>query len=360
MRIEGHRLVGGPGDKVAFKPTPNVGGAIVPEYLILHSTNSDTAHAALTWLLKRGTFASTHVVIDRDGSINQLASFDREAWHVGRSRWEKRENLNRYSIGVSLVNAGPLARSGEFWVSPRGIRYPSADALVATHKFEEVSRGWHQYTPQQLEAASAVASAIFQHYRLKDVLGHEDVSPGVKFDPGPSFPMSWFRARAVGGPVRDEPAERIPTGKPVKLFYSYAHEDEEFRKELVKHLSILRRKGIIEDWHDRKIVPGQEWKAEIDKGMEAAHVILLLVSSAFLTSDYCYDIELKYAMDRHARGDAHVIPIILRPVDWKGAPFDHLQALPPGAKPITKWRPKDEAFFEVALGIRKVVDQLTL
>ncbi len=126
----------------------------------------------------------------------------------------------------------------------------------------------------------------------------------------------------------------------------------------MKHLSILRRKGLIDDWHDRRIVSGGLWSTEIDTHLQAARVILLLVSSDFLASDYCYDNELKLAMARHARGDAHVVPVILRPVDWEGAPFASLQALPPEAKPISTWRNADEAFFEVALGIRKVIDQL--
>ena len=123
----------------------------------------------------------------------------------------------------------------------------------------------------------------------------------------------------------------------VEVFYSYSHRDEELREELERHLSILKRQGVITAWHDRKIGAGTEWKGQIDTHLNTAHVILLLISSDFLASDYCYDIEMRRAMERHAAGDARVIPIILRPVSWKGAPFEKLQALPKDAKPVTSW-----------------------
>ena len=124
---------------------------------------------------------------------------------------------------------------------------------------------------------------------------------------------------------------------PVTLFYSYAHEDEALRDELENHLSLLRRQGIISSWYDRQIVPGTDWSREIDVHLNAASIILLLISPDFLASDYCYSVELDRAMARHRDGEAHVIPIILRPVDWQGAPFASLQGLPRDMKPVTTW-----------------------
>ena len=146
---------------------------------------------------------------------------------------------------------------------------------------------------------------------------------------------------------------------PIRLFYSYSHQDEELRKELENHLSLLQRKGLIAGWHDRMIGAGDEWKGAIDKNLEEAHVTLLLVSSSFLASDYCWDVETKRAIERHDRGEARVIPIILRPCDWRGAPFGKLQALPRDGKAITSWANKDEAFTNVALGIRQAVEAMT-
>jgi len=146
---------------------------------------------------------------------------------------------------------------------------------------------------------------------------------------------------------------------PIRLFYSYSHQDEELRKELENHLSLLRRKGLISAWHDRMIGAGDEWKGAIDKNLEGAHVILLLVSSSFLASDYCWDVETKRAVERHDRDEAKVIPIILRPCDWQGAPFGKIQALPRDGKAITSWSNRDEAFTDVALGIRRAIEATT-
>ncbi|HJZ80302.1 MAG TPA: toll/interleukin-1 receptor domain-containing protein, partial [Pyrinomonadaceae bacterium] len=129
----------------------------------------------------------------------------------------------------------------------------------------------------------------------------------------------------------------------IELFFSYAHEDEELRNELAKHLRLLERRKVISAWHDRRIGAGKEWEQEIDTRLNQAHLILLLVSSDFLASDYCYDVEMKRAMERHETGDARVIPVILRDVDWRGAPFSKLNALPTDGKPVTAWPNRDAA-----------------
>jgi hypothetical protein len=141
---------------------------------------------------------------------------------------------------------------------------------------------------------------------------------------------------------------------PIRLFYSYSHKDESFREELETHLAILRRKGIIQEWHDRKLDPGDEWRKEIEEQMEAADVILLLISPDFVASDFCYEQELASALERHGRGEAVVVPIILRPVDFEASPFARLLALPTDARAVTVWENRDEAWLSVARGIRKV------
>src|SRR5579864_7896233 len=115
----------------------------------------------------------------------------------------------------------------------------------------------------------------------------------------------------------DEQQEAAST---VTLFYSYAREDEILRAQLEKHLSSLRREGLIADWHDRQIVAGTDWAYAVSEHLRAASVILLLISSDFLASDYCFSIEMQQALERHKGGEARVIPVILRPVDWQRAP----------------------------------------
>ena len=146
--------------------------------------------------------------------------------------------------------------------------------------------------------------------------------------------------------------------KALKLFYSYAHKDERWRKRIETHLSMLQRQGFINGWHDRNINAGAAWASEIDTHLTTADIILLLISPDFLASEYCYSIEMKRAMERHYAGEARVIPIILRPTDWKSTPFEQLQVLPSNVQPVSRWQDRDEALLDIVTGIRKTVDEL--
>lgn len=144
------------------------------------------------------------------------------------------------------------------------------------------------------------------------------------------------------------------------VFFSYSHKDEPLRDLLADHLSLMIRQGEVTAWYDREISAGDEWKDKIDEHLNNADIILLLVSANFLASDYCYDVEMNLAMQRHKTGDARVIPIILKPVDWSNAPFSKLQTLPKNSKPITSWKNMDEAMLSVARGIRQAIDGIEL
>lgn len=144
----------------------------------------------------------------------------------------------------------------------------------------------------------------------------------------------------------------------IELFTSYSHNDEKLRDELENHLSLLKRQGVIESWHDRKIDPGKEWKKQIDEHINIANIILLLVSADFIASDYCYANEMVRALERHEKKEAIVIPIIIRPVDWKRSPFAKLQALPKDGRPVTTWQIRDEAWVNVVEGIRHAIDEI--
>jgi TIR domain len=145
----------------------------------------------------------------------------------------------------------------------------------------------------------------------------------------------------------------------IRVFYSYAHEDKALRDELEKYLMALKRQGLIEPWHDRDISAGKDWKHEIDTYLNRAQIILLLISKNFIHSDYCYGIELSRAIQRGKANEATIIPILLRPCDWEELSFSEYQVLPKNQQPISSryWRNQDEAFREVAKGIREVVQQ---
>jgi len=146
--------------------------------------------------------------------------------------------------------------------------------------------------------------------------------------------------------------------EPVDLFYSYAHEDEALRDELAGHLKIMERRGVLRPWHDRSIVSGQQWDTEINEHLLKADLVLLLVSKDFINSDYIWSNELDVAMKRHAKGEANVVPVMLRAVDITDAPFAALQGLPTDLKPVTSWTNRDEAWTNVAMGIRRTVEQI--
>jgi hypothetical protein len=148
--------------------------------------------------------------------------------------------------------------------------------------------------------------------------------------------------------------------KPVQIFCCYAREDQELLIKLHRHLHPLRRQGLVEIWADIDISPGADWQKAITQYLNTAQIVLLLVSKDFIASDYCYSIEMQRALERHEEGTARVIPIILCPVYWEGAPFSKLQVLPTGARPIIgrEWHNVDEAFTDVAHGIHKAVEEL--
>jgi hypothetical protein len=145
---------------------------------------------------------------------------------------------------------------------------------------------------------------------------------------------------------------------PVRIFFCYAHEDETLLTKLKSHLSPLKRNGLIDVWYDRDISAGIEWQQEIEKHLNTAQIILLLVSPDFIDSDYCYGIEMKRAIERHEHGEARVIPVIFRPTLWHETPLGKLQALPKDARPVTSWPNLDDALHSIAENIFNIVIEL--
>ncbi|MDV7212493.1 toll/interleukin-1 receptor domain-containing protein [Azotobacter beijerinckii] len=141
------------------------------------------------------------------------------------------------------------------------------------------------------------------------------------------------------------------------MFFSYCHADEALRDQLEKQLAMLKRQGVIETWHDRRISAGQEIDAAIDDHINSDEIILLLVSPDFIASDYCYNIEMARAMERHNAKEAIVIPVILRACDWHHAPFGKLLGTPQDGKPVTLWPDRDEAFLQVTKEVRKAAER---
>src|SRR5712692_5360326 len=149
----------------------------------------------------------------------------------------------------------------------------------------------------------------------------------------------------------------------IEILCCYAREDQDLMKNLRKHLMPLQRRGLITIWSDTDIDAGDAWEEEIKKHLDTAHIILLLISPDFMASDYCYSTEMERALQRNEQKEARVIPIILRPTAWKGAPFDKLQMLPSNAKPVTdrrSWQDADEALNDVIQQIDPIAIDLLL
>ena len=146
-----------------------------------------------------------------------------------------------------------------------------------------------------------------------------------------------------------------PNIRPLRAFVSYSQKDERHRQALDAALAQLKRNALISVWHDRKILPGQGWDEEIDKNLEIADIILVLVSFDFLNSDYAYTREMQRAIERHKSGSATVVPIILRPSDWQTSPLGDLQALPSNGRPVSRWPNRDLAWLDVVQGLQELL-----
>nr|WP_181704554.1 N-acetylmuramoyl-L-alanine amidase [Chthonobacter rhizosphaerae] len=187
------------GQPVPFDRSPNRGGALKPLYLIIHYTAGTTASGAVSWLTNPEAKASAHIVLDPAGAATQLVEFNKVAWHAGRSSWQGIEGLNGSSIGIEIVNAGRLTKKADgTWQTSTGKPVPASDVVIARHKNETGEAGWHEYTAAQIDQTVAIGQALHAAYGFLDVLGHDDISPGRKSDPGPAFPLDAVRTRILG------------------------------------------------------------------------------------------------------------------------------------------------------------------
>lgn len=201
---------------------------------------------------------------------------------------------------------------------------------------------------------------------LKDALGWEEsrylnarsglikagLVKGVQGGPGGSLEI-------LGGVVKLSKASKAaPKQETVRAFVSYSHADSKMKADLLTHLAPLRRLGLVSDWNDGEIKPGDEWQKAIAENLVSARLVLLLISADFIASEYCYEKKLNKAMERHHAKKAVVLPVIVRPCMWHELPFGKLQALPDNGLAITSWENVDEALTKVAMGVRVAAQAL--
>lgn len=199
MKVKDNRLVSDDSSKIIIQEiTTNQEGVIDPQFIIIHFTAGRSAESSVAWFKDKTAKASAHLVIGRDGKIFQLIDFDKKAWHAGSSRWADLNSFNSLSIGIELDNPGRLTKVGDKYLSWFKKEYSKDNVVEATHKHEKLPTFWYDYTESQIEACFEVCKLLMTKYNIKDVLGHDDIAPYRKTDPGPLFPLEAFRARLLG------------------------------------------------------------------------------------------------------------------------------------------------------------------
>jgi N-acetylmuramoyl-L-alanine amidase len=190
------------GDNIKHLNTPNVSGhyaAGLPDTIIIHYTAGSSAESSVKTLMDPAAKASAHLVIGRDGSITQLAPFNVITWHAGESSYNGRTGFNKYSIGIEIDNAGILNKREDGYYSWFGRKYEEKDVVKAIHRNETLPAYWHAYTEQQILLVYDICAMLKKAYGIKFILGHEEISPKRKVDPGPAFPLDKLRDRILAG-----------------------------------------------------------------------------------------------------------------------------------------------------------------
>lgn len=188
-------------DGIPFKLSPNHGShfsAGQPDAIIIHYTAGLSAESSASWLCNPASKASAHVVIGRSGSITQIVPFNTVAWHAGKSSFGGRSGYNQFSIGIELDNPGRLSRTEGGGFLGLGRSFPADEVIQAVHRNESSPSYWLSYPDAQIAAAFNLCQALCEKYKnIHEILGHEEIAPGRKSDPGPAFPLDHFRSRLI-------------------------------------------------------------------------------------------------------------------------------------------------------------------
>jgi N-acetylmuramoyl-L-alanine amidase len=203
MRIDNHRLQG---DGILYRASPNQGGLFqdgILDTIVLHFTAGDSVNWALDNLRDStpGQRVSAHLLVARDGTTTQLLPFDTVAWHAGRSCWGGRSEFNHFSLGIEIDNAGRLQQQGDDFSSWTGGLYEEQEAVQAFYRDEAEPSWWHRYPGIQLEVVENLCLLLIKTYHIDRILGHEEIAPERKEDPGPAFPLDALRQRLLPAPL---------------------------------------------------------------------------------------------------------------------------------------------------------------
>ncbi|MFO7847117.1 MAG: N-acetylmuramoyl-L-alanine amidase [Balneolaceae bacterium] len=169
----------------------------LPDTIVIHYTAGPSLSSAVHTFKDPRVKACAHIVVDRDGKITQMIPFNKIGWHAGESSWLDRNELNNYSIGIEIVNAGRMEKSGNTWRPWFGKSYSEDEVILAKHRNEDEKTWWHLYTEEQIASTFELCKQLINSYNIRYILGHEEISPGRKSDPGPAFPLDKLRERLL-------------------------------------------------------------------------------------------------------------------------------------------------------------------
>jgi len=212
MKIENHRLIGDDGYAVPFYASPNKTNYIIsPKLLVVHYTAGSNPLGTISWFTSAKAYASAHLLIDREGKIYQFVPLNLMAWHAGNSKWKDPDNknvtlvgINKYSIGIELDNGGCAK-----WVQSMD----SNKKMWAKHKNSSYTAFWEIYSQVQLDTFVKVSRLLVETYNIKEMVGHDDIAPGSKVDPGPAFPFSTIEKKVF----EKEQTQPIEQTHPVEI-----------------------------------------------------------------------------------------------------------------------------------------------
>lgn len=208
MNINKHKLEG---DSISFQQSPNTSGRFgenLPDTIVIHFTAGSSAASSANWLCNPKANASAHAVVGKKGEIIQLVPFDTIAWHAGKSSWGSRTGLNKYSIGIELDNPGRLEKRVNGYYTYFGASIDESMVVEAVHQNEDEASYWCAYSEAQIIAVRQLCFQLAQVYPIHTIVGHEEISPGRKTDPGPAFPLDLVRSQVLDNNRQsDEPSE---------------------------------------------------------------------------------------------------------------------------------------------------------
>jgi N-acetylmuramoyl-L-alanine amidase len=200
--VKGHFLYKD-GVRVSYRPSPNIGNKITPGLIVIHYTGDNSLDSALSWLTTRKSKVSAHLVIAKNGAVYQLVPFNVEAWHAGTSSYEGRSGVNGFGIGIENVGIGD--------------KWPAA----------------------QVEANRDIISALFEAYQIEDVVGHSEVAPGRKVDPGPNYPWSAvtdFQSENEEHAAVDPPKPAVPKMQPAPILLAKPEPKRSWLSALIERI----------------------------------------------------------------------------------------------------------------------------